>query len=86
MDDEYLTINEVAFRLKMKPKTIRNKIAAGIFKKGVHYVRPKGMRPRFKWRAVQAWLEEEQNEGKETSDGIPMARGYFLGQDKLTLK
>jgi hypothetical protein len=42
---EYLTVNEVAGRLKVHPKTVRNKMALGIFKlvrerkgkKGVYY-------------------------------------------------
>src|SRR5262245_63347634 len=52
--DEYLTIAEVAGRLKVTPKTVRNKMASGVFCKGVHYVRPKGLGTRFKWGAVVA--------------------------------
>jgi len=37
--EEYLTIAEVAERLKVKPKTLKNKMAAGIFKRGVHKVK-----------------------------------------------
>ena len=33
MNEEYLTIAEVAARLKIKPKTVKK--AAGIFRKGV---------------------------------------------------
>jgi hypothetical protein len=51
---EYLTIDEVAVRLKIKSKTVRNKMSAGIFKKGVHYFHPKGLGPRFKWSAILA--------------------------------
>jgi hypothetical protein len=40
--DEYLTIAEVAARLKIKPKTVKNKMAAGIFRCGVHYFSPAG--------------------------------------------
>ena len=42
MIEEYLTLEEVSARLKLKPKTIKNKMAAGIFQKGV----PHGLRPR----------------------------------------
>jgi len=74
VSEEYLTIEEVASRLKLKPKTIKNKMAAGIFKKGRH-----GLRPRFKWSAVVAWLEESEKQTEESGNGaIPMARGYFL--------
>lgn len=77
--DEYLTISELAARLKVKPKTIKNKMASGVFKKGVHYFSPKGLRPRFKWSAVVAWIEAGDGPDRHESGGaIPMARGYFL--------
>lgn len=74
--EEYLTIEELSARLKVKPKTIQNKMACGIFRKGVHYFSPKGLRPRFKWTAIQAWIEG--TEAQEQAGGIPMARGYAL--------
>ncbi len=83
---EYLTISDLAYRLTVKPKTIKNKMASGIFRRGVHYFSPKGIGPRFKWSAVVAWLEgREREERKATTgaeDGIPMARGYYLGSDQ----
>jgi Helix-turn-helix domain len=79
--EEYLTISEVAARLKVTPKTVRNKMAAGVFRKGVHYVRPKGLGTRFRWGAVVAWLEQDETgRPDEASDAIPMARGYRLGE------
>jgi hypothetical protein len=77
--DEYLTIQEVAEKLKVKPKTIKNKMALGIFQQGIHYFSPKGLGPRFKWSAVIAWLEQTQ-EATTVSDGdsIPMPRSYRL--------
>jgi excisionase family DNA binding protein len=77
--EEYLTIAEAAARLKVTPKTVRNKMAAGIFRKGVHYVRPNGLGTRFKWGAVVAWLEQEEAP-LTAEDSIPMARGYLLGE------
>ena len=56
MSDEYLTIEELSARLKIKPKTIKNKMASGIFRKGTHFFSPPGLGPRFKWSAVVAWL------------------------------
>jgi hypothetical protein len=73
--EEYLTIEELSARLKIKPKTIKNKMAAGIFLKGQHYFSPKGIGPRFKWSAVQAWLEGSDSEPR---GGILMRRGYRL--------
>jgi hypothetical protein len=79
--EEYLTIAELAERLKLTPKTIKNKMGAGIFKRGVHYFSPPGMGPRFKWSAVVAWLEQSQEpEAKSDDDSIPMKRGYYLRQ------
>jgi hypothetical protein len=75
--DEYLTIAEVAARLKIKPKTIKNKMAAGIFRRGVHYFSPAGLGPRFKWSAVVVWLEQSENPTmKSGDDSIPMPRHY----------
>ena len=83
MSEEYLTIAEVAERLKIKPKTIKNKMATGIFKRGVHYFSPAGLGPRFKWSAVVAWLEQsEQAATGSNSVSIPMARGYLMGVTK----
>jgi hypothetical protein len=78
--EEYLTISEVATRLKIAPKTIKNKMAAGIFQKGVHYFSPQGLGPRFKWSAVVAWLEQSLTPAVDTDESIPMARGYQLGK------
>jgi helix-turn-helix protein len=79
--DEYLTITEVAQRLKLKPKTVRNKMNAGVFTEGVHYFRRKGIGTRFKWGAVVAWLEQKEATASE-GDSIPMARGYRLGEPR----
>jgi hypothetical protein len=80
MTEEYLTIQELSARLKIKPKTVKNKMASGIFRKGIHYLSPQGLRPRFKWSAIVAWLEEKDAPLSEAADAIPMARGYLLGQ------
>jgi len=83
--EEYLTIEELAAHLKIKSKTVRNKMSAGIFKKGVHYFHPRGLGPRFKWSAIVAWLEStEESEIRKDLDRIPMARGYFLGEPQRT--
>jgi hypothetical protein len=75
--EEYLTIAELSARLKVKPKTIKNKMAAGIFRRGVHYFSPVGLGPRFKWSAVVAWLEQSQEHAIENvDDSIPMPRHY----------
>jgi len=84
MSEEYLTIPELSSRLKVSRKTVKNKMAAGIFKKGVHYFSPKGLGPRFKWSAVVSWLEEKEDiMPKVEEDSIPMARGYHLGDYRM---
>jgi hypothetical protein len=75
MTDEYLTIEELSARLKLKPKTVKNKMASGVFQKGVHYFSPLGLGPRFKWSAVVAWLEANDPQRKYA---IPMRGGYEL--------
>jgi len=87
--EKYLTIEKLATRLDVKPKTIKNKMANGTFKRGVHYFSPKGIGPRFKWSAVVAWLEERERVEKASTQeesGIPMARGYYMGSDSLSEK
>jgi hypothetical protein len=53
-------------------------MAAGMFKRGVHYFRPLGLTPRFKWSAVVEWLERQETTPTD-ENSIPMARGYMLG-------
>jgi hypothetical protein len=81
MTEEYLTISELSTRLKIKPKTVKNKMASGMFQKGTHFFSPPGLGPRFKWSAVVAWLEQSQEPVTGSGDdSIPMARGYQLGK------
>jgi len=75
MTEEYLTVEELSARLKLEPKTIRNKMASGIFRRGIHYFSPQGLRPRLKWSAVVAWIEGNNT---QQESGIPMRRGYDL--------
>ena len=78
MAEEYLKIGEVAARLKLSPRTIANKMASGIFKRGVHYFSPAGLGPRFKWSAVVLWLEQGEQTATESDESIPMLRSSRL--------
>ena len=80
---EYLTIDELAERLSLNRSTVKNKMAAGVFWKGIHYFSPKGLGPRFKWSAVQAWMEGSEN---SEAAGIPMRRGYSLNPAASVLR
>jgi len=82
--EEYLTIDELASRLKLKSKTIKNKMVNGTFIRGTHYFSPPGMGPRFKWSAIVGWMEageQERAKAKANGVGIPMAKGYYLGSN-----
>ena len=78
--EEYLTIKQLAQRLGLTPKTVRNKMGTGgVFRKGVHYFSPAGIGPRFKWSAVVDWLESSATQiHDDTAGGIPMARKYVI--------
>ena len=54
--DEYLTVSEVAGRIGYETQTVRNLMGQGVFRVGVHFVKPKG-RVLFIWPAVEAWLK-----------------------------
>lgn len=82
--EEYLTIAELSVRLKIAPKTVKNKMSAGIFRKGVHYFSPAGLGPRFKWSAVVAWLEQSEHFLDSTVEsaidhGRKVRRGLDIG-------
>lgn len=73
-EEMYLTTAEVAVRLKLKPKTLQNLMSEGVFQLGVHYFKRRGIGKRFKWSAVQAWLEN--GDPKEPEGMVRMTRGY----------
>ena len=49
--EEFLTVDQLAARLGLEPKTIRNKMGP-IFKKGIHYAQAPGLPVLFKWSSV----------------------------------
>ena len=57
-DVEYLSIRELATRIPYSEGAIRNLMTRGVFRLGVHYVKPRG-RVAFCWSAVRAWLAGE---------------------------
>jgi hypothetical protein len=58
--EEYLTVNELAGRLKLTPKTVRNRMYDGTWRRGVHWFRRPGIRPRFLWSRIVGWLQAEE--------------------------
>lgn len=81
--NEYLTIAEAADMLRVSPRTLRNKMASGLFRLGEHYVRPRGLGPRFKRDALTAWLEgpNDQRGAEEPLRGVPMARATLTRRE-----
>ena len=69
--EEYLTVAEVAELLRLSVKRVRNQMSSGIFVEGVHFLRPRGIGPRFVRSRVEAWL---RGSDEPRSDNIPMAR------------
>ncbi len=68
--EEYLTVAEVAARLKLTPKTVRNRMYDGTWRRGEHWFSRSGIGPRFKWSAIVRWLEggaAEQGDGADTA-------------------
>lgn len=57
MTEEYLTVSELAGRLKLNPKTVRNRMHDGTWHRGVHWFSRSGISPRFRWSAIVGWLE-----------------------------
>ncbi|HXQ22305.1 MAG TPA: helix-turn-helix domain-containing protein [Candidatus Acidoferrales bacterium] len=53
----FLTITEAAALARLSPKRLGALTRAGVLVEGVHYTRPRGLRPRFKRDALVAWLD-----------------------------
>lgn len=52
-----MTTAEAAELVRYAQKTLQKKIAAGIFREGVHFVQRPGCQKRWIRRALIAWLE-----------------------------
>jgi hypothetical protein len=76
---EYLTIAELAGRLKLKAKTVRNRMYDGTWRRGQHWFRQRGLSPRFSWAAILRWLEAPHqvpppSAGRAYGPDVPPAR------------
>ncbi len=65
---EYLTIAHLSRRIHYALQTIRNLMFQGVFRLGVHYVKPRRW-VLFKWSTIEQWLQRESG----TTD-IPLTR------------
>ena len=57
---EFVTVRELAEALSLKPKTVRNRMHDGTWRRGEHWFHPPGIAPRFRWSAIRAWLESDR--------------------------
>ncbi len=74
MTERYLTTAEVADRLHLSTKTLRKRIADGVFRQGEHFFRPAGMQPKWKWSAVVATVEAAAAECAAAEAVVPLAQ------------
>jgi hypothetical protein len=58
----YLYIDQLAALTPWSADRIRHMISEGKFIEGVHYFRPAGRRPVFKWKAVERYIEGENSQ------------------------
>jgi hypothetical protein len=94
---EYLTVTEVAQRLKISPKTVRNRMAVGIYREGVHYFSPEVVdkhgrtwrtEARFKWSSMEAWQESKPISAEaraESSDSVSLKQEEKYSSPTLQL-
>lgn len=70
---EYMTTREAGEFLRLSPKSLRNKIALGIFREGIHYHTRRGIGLRWIHSALVSWLEgTDRNERDD--DRLPLAQ------------
>jgi hypothetical protein len=56
---EYLSLKELCELIPFAESTIRNKMVEHELRLGVHYFKPGGGRPVFRWSVMKRWLEGE---------------------------
>ncbi|OYT90524.1 MAG: hypothetical protein CFE43_17865 [Burkholderiales bacterium PBB3] len=79
MDDELLTTDELASRIKYDSRTIRERLKDSVLLEGVHYFRPFGGRKiLYRWAAIQRDMCKGMTERQKRMSAIPMANGRTL--------
>jgi hypothetical protein len=68
-----MTTREAGELLRLSPKSLRNKIALGIFREGVHYHTRRGIGLRWLHSALVAWLAGTDRRD-ETEGDLPLAQ------------
>jgi hypothetical protein len=77
---EFLTITEAAEFFGWSVQTLKNRMAKGILKRGIHWFKREGeISVRFDRAACAAWIREGKGDNEKHGQVIiPMARGYNL--------
>ena len=70
----YLTAAEVALLARVSVKRVQALMAARTLVEGVHFTRPRGLRPRFKRAAILEWLEGRDPETTVAAPSRPRRR------------
>lgn len=79
MDDELLTTEELALRIKYDVRTIRERLKDSVLFEGVHYFRPFGGRKiLYIWQAIKRDMQGFNPKNSTLMMGIPMANGRVL--------
>ena len=79
MNQEYLTTEELAARIKYDVRTIRERLKDSVLLEGVHYFRPFGGRKiLYVWEAVERDMASMSESRARMSMAIPMANGGML--------
>jgi hypothetical protein len=79
MDQEFLTTDELAARIKYDVRTIRERLKDSVLIEGTHYFRPFGGRKiLYIWDAIKRDMHREMPKASMAMMGIPMANGSTL--------
>jgi len=78
MNEEYLTTEELAARIKYDTRTIRDRLKDSVLIEGRHYFRPFGGRKiLYIWSAIESDMKVASGAPEIEPTGIPMAAGGY---------
>jgi hypothetical protein len=78
--EEYVTVRQVAERIKYREQTLRNMMSAGVFKRGIHYFKRR-RRVVFLWSSVEQWLREDSSSSADFSHSDSVTDQRASGND-----
>lgn len=79
MEEEFLTTEELALRIKYDARTIRERLKDSVLIEGIHYFRPFGGRKiLYIWQSIQHDMKKVGTSQTRGTVAIPMANGGVL--------